>query len=228
MHLDVGCPICLRKAETTLHALWICPLLKNLRSSCCLNGGKKVLDSASFLDFVISFSVKVNVQDFEILCIMWWHVWQRRNNVLHGQLLLPDSDIWEWAISFMHDFQEFNKIKLQGQHVTRPSERWQSPQEGVFKINIDAATRVRDGTSGIGVVIRDSHGHVRASLCQNLNANFQPQVAEALAILNGIDLAFENGFLPAVLESDALTVVNAISLKAVPHTEIFEKENTKA
>ncbi|KAK3227490.1 hypothetical protein Dsin_007352 [Dipteronia sinensis] len=102
-----------------------------------------------------------------------------------------------------------------GSTLARPSERWQSPQAGVFKINTDAATRVRDGTSGIGVVIRDSHGHVRASLCQNLNANFQPQVAEALAILKGIDLAFENGFLPAVLESDALTVVNAISLKAL-------------
>ena len=63
---------------------------------------------------------------------------------------------------------------------------WKAQPVGMFKINTDAALRFCDKVSGIDVVIRDSNGHAMASLCQNINANYHPQIAEALAILKGI------------------------------------------
>ncbi|KAK2639047.1 hypothetical protein Ddye_026842 [Dipteronia dyeriana] len=66
-------------------------------------------------------------------------------------------------------------------------------------INRDAALSEGEKVSGIGVVIQDSNGYVMASLCQNIRASLQPQVIEAMAILHGLQLAFEtrtgSGFL---------------------------------
>ncbi|KAL5787899.1 hypothetical protein ACOSP7_004848 [Xanthoceras sorbifolium] len=41
--------------------------------------------------------------------------------------------------------------------------KWEPPDVGVFKVNTDVALSVRDGAKVIGVVIRDSAGHVMAS-----------------------------------------------------------------
>ncbi|KAK3192969.1 hypothetical protein Dsin_024279 [Dipteronia sinensis] len=49
------------------------------------------------------------------------------------------------------------------------------------------------------------------SSAQRIEANFSPQIAEAVAILRGIVFAKDMGFLPAVVESDALGVVNIIN-----------------
>ncbi|TXG72826.1 hypothetical protein EZV62_001405 [Acer yangbiense] len=48
--------------------------------------------------------------------------------------------------------------------------------------------------SGLGVVARDSSGQVLISLCRNVKANYQPQIAEALAIIEGLRLAIDRGF----------------------------------
>ncbi|KAK2634204.1 hypothetical protein Ddye_028996 [Dipteronia dyeriana] len=54
-----------------------------------------------------------------------------------------------------------------------------------------------------------------ASLCQNIKACFQPQIAEAMAILRGLRLAIETGLVLASLESDDLSVV-----KVMPSAEV--------
>ncbi|KAK3212383.1 hypothetical protein Dsin_017089 [Dipteronia sinensis] len=50
-----------------------------------------------------------------------------------------------------------------------------------------------------------------ASSVQSINACFSPQAAETSAILRCMCVAVESGLLPAVLESDAKWVVDAIN-----------------
>ncbi|KAK2655050.1 hypothetical protein Ddye_008102 [Dipteronia dyeriana] len=104
--------------------------------------------------------------------------------------------------------------------ASKPVPRWSPPSVGLFKINSAAAFRVSDKVSGIGVVIRDRNGRVRVSFCYNLAANLQPQVVEALAILKGIRLASSMGLVLAIVESDVLTVVNAIQSQVAPCTDV--------
>ncbi|KAK3217805.1 hypothetical protein Dsin_011775 [Dipteronia sinensis] len=113
---------------------------------------------------------------------------------------------------FMLNWQSSVKLRL--------SSIWEVLPAGVFKINTDAALNFRNNISGIGVAIRDCNGHVMASLCQHIGTAYQPQIAETLAILRCLKLAVETGLVPAVVESDALSVVNAITSKMVPNTEV--------
>ncbi|KAK2635003.1 hypothetical protein Ddye_029795 [Dipteronia dyeriana] len=100
--------------------------------------------------------------------------------------------------------------------ASKPVPRWSPASMGLFKINSDVALRV----SGIEVVIRDWKGRVRVSFCYNLAANLQPQVTEALAILKGIRLASSMGLVPAIVESEALTMVDAIRSQVAPCIDV--------
>ncbi|KAK1587052.1 hypothetical protein Q3G72_009083 [Acer saccharum] len=60
------------------------------------------------------------------------------------------------------------------------------------------------------MVIRDSEGFVMASSCQRVIATFDPQVAEAVAIQQGLLLSHDSGLGPVVMESDAQVVVGWI------------------
>ncbi|KAK3222532.1 hypothetical protein Dsin_009557 [Dipteronia sinensis] len=121
-------------------------------------GGENCMDSGSFLDFVLVCRESVRIEVFELLCVIWWRVWQRRNQVLHGKYTFPIYDIYDWAISLMKDFRDSNFIEgSSSMRMIQAVPRWIPPLQGSFKINTDAAVCVRDKVSGIGVVIRDSN-----------------------------------------------------------------------
>lgn len=44
-----------------------------------------------------------------------------------------------------------------------------------------------------------------------MEASFTPQVAEAVAILHGIELAIDSRLVPMIVESDALGVVKMVN-----------------
>ncbi|KAH7569150.1 hypothetical protein JRO89_XS06G0113900 [Xanthoceras sorbifolium] len=77
---------------------------------------------------------------------------------------------------------------------------WRPPDQDLFEINSDAALSVSEKMVGLGVVIRDSKGLVMLSSSRNLDACYSPNIAEAKAILFGMQLAIDSGLLPAVVE----------------------------
>ncbi|KAK1571513.1 hypothetical protein Q3G72_018476 [Acer saccharum] len=136
-----------------------------------------------------------------------------RNQVVHNKAATGVSEVLGWSESFIEDFRQASFCG--GTGVCRSPEklRWKAPDRGFFKINTDAAIDTAGGRSGLGVIIRDCKGLVMASACYGISASLQPQIAEAMAIFRGILLAFSSGLLPALLESDALSVVNEINAK---------------
>ena len=221
MCLDTICPICGKSAESTLHALWHCSSLKEVRRSCVLVAGNSSLDSAPFLDFVIACSAQLGSNDFEILCVTWWRVWHRRNVALQKNTLLPASDICDWALGFFNDFRGANEKGSSSISVEAVKlSTWQPPLTGFIKINTDAVLNSRLNLTGLGVVARDCYGRVLASFCRNVRASYQPQIAEALAILECLRLAINRNFSHIIVESDALVVVQLISQKDPPLSEV--------
>ncbi|KAK4854340.1 hypothetical protein QYF36_022525 [Acer negundo] len=59
MKPELVCPICSKKSETTLHALWRCASLKGVRAGCGLADGGSALDAGSFIDFILSVSSQI-------------------------------------------------------------------------------------------------------------------------------------------------------------------------
>ncbi|KAK2638091.1 hypothetical protein Ddye_025886 [Dipteronia dyeriana] len=76
------------------------------------------------------------------------------------------------------------------------------------------------GRVGYGIAIRNHVGAVLASSTQVAGAFFSPMVAEAMAILTGLEFAQESGLFPCMVESNAQIVVKLIQSDIVPLSEV--------
>ncbi|KAK9984533.1 hypothetical protein SO802_034058 [Lithocarpus litseifolius] len=72
-----------------------------------------------------------------------------------------------------------------------PSSHWSPPPPGVLKINVDGASYDLDGTSSIGVIIKDCKGEAITALCKPLQSHYLAELVEVLAMEHGILLAQE-------------------------------------
>ncbi|KAK0575023.1 hypothetical protein LWI29_032731 [Acer saccharum] len=70
---------------------------------------------------------------------------------------------------------------------------WRPPEVGHWKINTDAATNYKDKLIGLGVIIRDAYGKVKATEAVKMSATLSVVVAEAIAVKCGIMRAVEMG-----------------------------------
>nr|XP_023913516.1 uncharacterized protein LOC112025081 [Quercus suber] len=98
--------------------------------------------------------------------------------------------------------------------VRPAASNWVLPPPGIFKVNVDGASSEHDGSSSVGVVIRDSNGLVVAALCLPLQSHFSAELMEVFALEQGVLLAQELQLPRVIVESDALAVIQAINDKA--------------
>lgn len=89
-------------------------------------------------------------------------------------------------------------------------EKWQTPLKGWLKLNCDAACDKQHGRMGMGVLLRNHFGHIRAARSTTKMSYFDPTVAEALALLHGILLCKELGIQNVIVEGDAQVVILAL------------------
>ena len=88
---------------------------------------------------------------------------------------------------------------------------WSPPPPGVFKINMDGSASELEDSSSIGIIIRDCNGHTVAAYCKPLESHFSAELVEVFAVEQGLLLAQELQLSRIMLESDALSVINAIN-----------------
>nr|POF08828.1 hypothetical protein CFP56_46591 [Quercus suber] len=74
----------------------------------------------------------------------------------------------------------------------------------------DEATFVKANKSGLGVVVRNNHGLVIASLAQQLPSTYQAVEIETLAATRALEFALEIGVDRDIVKCDSETVVKAL------------------
>lgn len=98
---------------------------------------------------------------------------------------------------------------------------WYSPDKDWFQLNSDAAIHKTKGVAGLGVVIRNARGEFMAASTSQSSYFGDIEFAEASAILKGIKLVEDLGFLPLLIESDSVNVISLISGKISSQLEIY-------
>ena len=75
---------------------------------------------------------------------------------------------------------------------------------------MDGATCPDRSSSYIGIIIRDSTGHVTTALSKPLPAHYSPEIVEALALENGVILAHEMNISWVIFELDSIATVQSV------------------
>ncbi|KAK1583511.1 hypothetical protein Q3G72_024450 [Acer saccharum] len=84
---------------------------------------------------------------------------------------------------------------------------WRPPDSG-FKVNVDAAVDKSKGIFSLGVVARDRTGKLLWAGAKCFNGFIDAEIAEMLAILEGVHLAISENLNPVIVESEAVNAIN--------------------
>lgn len=81
------------------------------------------------------------------------------------------------------------------------SDRWQPPQQGSIKLNVDGNYRDQDGCMGVGGLIQNDRGQWTFGLFANRHAG-NALTVEAQTFLLGLDLVWDQGHRNIAVEVD--------------------------
>ncbi|KAL5815344.1 hypothetical protein ACOSQ4_025985 [Xanthoceras sorbifolium] len=216
--VGAGCPLCDAAVESVLHSLWLCSSLAESKAAVPFLASLRLPAAGSFLDFILACFSSLLVHEMELLLVLLWRFWFRRNHAVHSAPLLSVEDTVGWSERFLVDFQA--AVAVPSVRCELVVERWRAPSPGWFIINSDVAVDVRGRRLGFGVVIRDYTGKVLVSYTSLLLGLFSSDIGEALAILRGLRLAIDMGLSTVCVESDAASVVKQLSSRVSSCSDI--------
>ncbi|KAL5797701.1 hypothetical protein ACOSQ2_002521 [Xanthoceras sorbifolium] len=82
------CPCCGRSEESDLHGLWSCKELDPVRADCPAANSIPLAGLSSMCDFIFSCQAQLLQDEFELMLVIWWRIWFRRNKKVHDNLSL--------------------------------------------------------------------------------------------------------------------------------------------
>lgn len=210
---DPSCPFYEKEAETTFHVLWGCIAARDTWGP-VQNLFRKVIFIPLTSSRLRSIFQKGVGHEIEIFIETARHLWARRNKWIHERVFTHPNGIVHAVGNAVDEVQQINMAKIpKHTHQVEVQQQWQKPPKGWLKVNCDAALDVRNGRFGVGVLVRDHEGRVKAARSVTKSGFLEPTAAEALALFEGVRLCKDLGILNLIVEGDAQVVVNPIQVK---------------
>ncbi|XP_030924777.1 uncharacterized protein LOC115951770 [Quercus lobata] len=204
------CPICDEEPESLTHALISCDLallIWSLWQDCPI---EKLLNVKDFSDLVLHICSPLLDKHLDFFFAIAWSIWHNRNKIIHNESGLPPGLIWDFAKNIVEEFEEASTWDYTP--LLSPLHSWATPPLGFAKVNVDGACSIDgSGISGVGVIIRDESGGVIAALSKALPSHFPAEWTEFIALEQGILLAQELNLTHVIFESNASSVISAVS-----------------
>ncbi|KAK3189665.1 hypothetical protein Dsin_029226 [Dipteronia sinensis] len=206
------CDGCKIGNETTLHALWNCKRLRDIRGEWNDKKGTLTGNFSNLLEMLQIGIANKSLGEVELFCVVIWRIWFGRNSIKHSQLDFIWKDVINWSEVFLSDFHRATSSlqympSLNGNKLTC---KWTPPSEGMYKVNCDTAVDRINSKVGFGIVIRNSKGEVMASCAQSMVANFSVKTAKLFAVWKSIIFSGDCGLTPCSFELDEACIVKWI------------------
>ena len=200
------CDVCKQHQEDVVHALFHCLALQSVwRSRVQLN--HSTLQACSSFTDIIEFIFAGN-REPNLFAAVLWILWNRRNNLRLDKPALSLNQVVEFAQDLILERSPCNVAFQQSRHHQITA--WQAPVQHAYKVNFDGAVFADEGLADLGVVIRNDHRLIMASLTQQIPLPSSVIEVEVLAARKALELMIELGFDNITLEGDFEVLIKSL------------------
>ena len=109
-----------------------------------------------------------------------WGLWWRRNDVVWNGRIRHSQQVVNGCFTMLESWFHANETLANAVTVPSYSSKWQKPDYGWIKINVDGAVFPNKGA--IGVVFRDHQGRFMGGFAKPFPHQTLPEVVEALGV----------------------------------------------
>ncbi|KAL4619791.1 hypothetical protein ACB092_06G105600 [Castanea dentata] len=186
---DDCCDHCKGSPEDMVHALWSCPLLSPMWTHDPCWNFRASQSFATFRDLVEHF-IETGV-DLNYFATIVWTIWHRKNALRTTAKPCPVQQVLQEARSAQATFVRSIPPKPPDQGSGDPQQiTWKPPVSQKLKVNFDGAVFREEQRAGVGVIIRDEHGSVIATLAENFPLPFSINAVEVIAAKKALKSAY--------------------------------------
>ncbi|KAK9987897.1 hypothetical protein SO802_028136 [Lithocarpus litseifolius] len=152
--------------------------------------------------------IRFSNREPELFSAVLWTLWNRRNNLRLGKPALSLDQV----VDFAQDRILERASCSVGFHQPRPHQvaAWQAPVHDAYKVNFNGTIFAEEGLAGLGVVIRNDHGQIMASLTQQIPLPGSVIEVEVFAARKALELTLDLGFDKITLEGDSEVLINSL------------------
>ncbi|XP_041009377.1 uncharacterized protein LOC121253432 [Juglans microcarpa x Juglans regia] len=161
--------------------------------------------NTSWFQFALNVQQRGSNGDLEKVFLVAWEMWYWRNQLIHEEVVISALQAVEMALSSKNT--HLQALASQG---PRNACRWEAPDPGILKLNVDGVVFANQRSAGVGFILRNSKAEVIFSASKKENDINDPIEIELLAILRGLQFCIPLGISHLVIESDSILMVNEV------------------
>uniref|UniRef100_A0A803NJJ8 Uncharacterized protein n=1 Tax=Cannabis sativa TaxID=3483 RepID=A0A803NJJ8_CANSA len=217
------CPLCKQQQETIPHALFLCTRAKEVWRLSSIKLNFKLAATSSAEEFLFYASDNTSTSDFEQFLTICWSIWYERNAEFHDKSPKQPAAVLAFATDYLGKYQSAQAQSVSNNSaatsITHPASRsqvaastdqWIAPLAGKFKLNTDAACNKASKIIGLGAVLRDSSGLIKAAFSKAIKGCYKAEEMEATALVHALQWLLNLGLTADIIETDSLLVVQGL------------------
>ncbi|XP_073152483.1 uncharacterized protein [Henckelia pumila] len=217
------CPLCQYDFDSTCHALFFYPMVKQCWKNSLFKSILKQATSLDLIDIFLWMKAALLNSELESFVMRVWVVWQERLRIIHVKDKLPARFDIEWSDILLHEFNEaraaLNSSAVQKGKV--PSPKWKQPGLNKLKLDVNALINDATGDFSIGGLVRNHEGQALLAFANRILKPPSRVFADLVVVREGIRLVQERGMDIHEIVTDSLLAVQAVANPAedVSYTE---------
>ncbi|KAE8781796.1 protein transport protein sec24 [Hordeum vulgare] len=161
------------------------------------------------------------------IIMVLWRIWHLRNELMHGKTIPPVDTSRSFLTSYYNTYQQISlsveeilkgktpvldmRHEADPQSVPKRKLVWPRPAEHEVPLLVDGSFHAVDGSTGSGMILRDSTGAVIFASYRKLFHCNDALEAELQAIKEGLKLATEHSQATIILQSDCVEALKMIA-----------------
>ncbi|KAK2358234.1 hypothetical protein QL285_095437 [Trifolium repens] len=157
------------------------------------------------------------------VAMLLWSIWHNRDDKIWNDNVHMASQIGRHAFDAWNDWYSVHKLQRDSVNMATDSGlcRWEKPDPGWVKCNVDVAFVTGSGKTSVGLCFRDSNGQFMAGMTQWQQIISSTIEGEVWALLLAMQEARHKGLDRVQFESDSKVLVDAIHMKRRGNSEFL-------